>query len=174
MLNGLDQLHLISWGILFVLFVWIAVVTWKLLTVSGAKRRLDEKLVAADKASDILINVINEINEISGRQDAVGKVLKIHRELISESISLVGLVRYDAFGDIGGEFSFSAAFLDESANGLVITSINGRNEGRVYAKSVVAGKSTRPLSAEEEEAINKAVLSKSEGKRGSLVELEHH
>jgi hypothetical protein len=69
----------------------------------------------------------------------------------------VALLRYDAFEDVGGQLSFSCALLDEHGSGVVITSINGRQETRVYAKSMTRGNSSYNLSAEEQEAIRQAL-----------------
>ena len=68
----------------------------------------------------------------------------------------VGVVRYDAFGDMGGRMSFSAAFYDDGGNGLVISSINGRTETRTYAKPLVDLRSEHELSPEESQAIEAA------------------
>ena len=65
----------------------------------------------------------------------------------------VAVVRYDAFGDMGGMLSFSAALFDDNGDGLVISSINGRSETRTYAKSLVGGQSDHTLSPEEKQAI---------------------
>ena len=67
-----------------------------------------------------------------------------------------GLVRYDAFEDIGGGQSFSAALLDEGGNGVVLTSIHGRGESRTYGKAVRGGTSEHTLSPEEQQAIAQA------------------
>jgi uncharacterized protein YlxW (UPF0749 family) len=69
----------------------------------------------------------------------------------------VGLVRYDAFEDMGGHLSFSAALLDAAGNGVVVTSINGRQDTRCYAKPIRGGTSEHNLSVEEEEAIREAL-----------------
>ena len=71
--------------------------------------------------------------------------------------SHVGLVRYDAFEDVGGRLSFSCALLDDQGSGVILTSINGRQETRVYAKPVTGGVSSHNLSLEEEEAIRRAL-----------------
>jgi hypothetical protein len=76
---------------------------------------------------------------------------------IDGSVRRVALLRYDAFEDVGGRLSFSCAMLDEHGTGVVITSINGRQETRVYAKPVTARTSSYNLSAEEEEAIRQAM-----------------
>jgi uncharacterized protein DUF4446 len=77
--------------------------------------------------------------------------------MIEGGVRRVGVLRYDAFEDVGGRLSFSCALLDEHGTGVVLTSINGRQETRVYAKPVTAGASTYNLSREEEEAIRQAL-----------------
>ena len=73
-----------------------------------------------------------------------------------QALRHVGVVRYDAFGDMGGRLSFSAALFDDAGNGLVISSINGRSETRTYAKPLVDLRSDHTLSPEEEDAIRLA------------------
>jgi hypothetical protein len=79
---------------------------------------------------------------------------------LSRSVQRVGLIRYDAFEDMGGRLSFSCAMLDEHGTGVVVTSINGRQDTRVYAKPVVNGSSDHNLSEEEEDAIREALAGK--------------
>jgi hypothetical protein len=76
---------------------------------------------------------------------------------IEGSVRNVALLRYDAFEDVGGRLSFSCALLDDQGSGVVLTSINGRQETRVYAKPVTLGTSSHNLSLEEEEAIRRAL-----------------
>ncbi|MDP9184413.1 MAG: DUF4446 family protein, partial [Actinomycetota bacterium] len=76
---------------------------------------------------------------------------------IEGGVRRVGVLRYDAFEDVGGRLSFSCALLDERGTGVVLTSINGRQETRVYAKPVAVAQSTYNLSREEEEAIRQAM-----------------
>lgn len=76
----------------------------------------------------------------------------------------VGLVRYDAFEDIGGLQSFAMAVYDDNGDGAVLSSIIGRAEGRVYGKPLMAGKSDRNLTNEEQQAIELAVNAQSKTK----------
>jgi len=76
---------------------------------------------------------------------------------LADALRHVAVVRYDAFGDMGGRMSFTAALLDDAGDGLVISSINARTEGRSYAKGVKAGKSESSLSPEEQQAISLAL-----------------
>ena len=66
------------------------------------------------------------------------------------------MVRYDAFGDMGGHLSWSLALLDETGSGVVLTSIHGRSEARSYAKSIADWRCDQPLSPEEDEALEQA------------------
>ena len=78
-------------------------------------------------------------------------------ELAEVAVRHVGVVRFDAFEDMGGRLSFSAALLDGNADGVVITSINGRQDTRVYAKRIENGSSAHNLSDEELQAIREAL-----------------
>ena len=78
------------------------------------------------------------------------------RQENSEALRHLSVVRYDAFGDMGGHLSWSAALLDDNGNGIVLTSIHGRSESRTYAKNVGEWSSDQTLSPEEEEAIDAA------------------
>ena len=70
-----------------------------------------------------------------------------------DALRHLAVVRYDAFGDMGGHLSWSLAVLDNRGNGVVLTSIHGRSDARTYAKNVTAWTSSQQLSPEEEEAI---------------------
>ncbi len=72
---------------------------------------------------------------------------------LGQALRHVAVVRYDAFGDMGGRLSFSAAVVDDRGDGLVISSIHARGESRTYAKGVVGGASDATLSPEEQQAL---------------------
>jgi hypothetical protein len=73
-----------------------------------------------------------------------------------DALRHLAVVRYDAFGDMGGHLSWSLALLDDSGNGVVLTSIHGRSDARTYAKSVSSWTCEQQLSPEEEDAITHA------------------
>ena len=76
----------------------------------------------------------------------------------ADALRHLSVVRYDAFGDVGGHLSWSLALLDDAGHGVVLTSIHGRSEARTYAKSVSAWSCEQQLSPEESEAIEHARL----------------
>ncbi|NLM45757.1 MAG: DUF4446 family protein [Firmicutes bacterium] len=86
-----------------------------------------------------------------------GQALADLQEKMQRSLQAVGFVRFNAFPHSGGELSFALALLDSEASGVVISSIYGREESRMFAKPVSGGKSPYALSSEEEEAIRRAM-----------------
>jgi hypothetical protein len=76
---------------------------------------------------------------------------------IGYTVQRVGVVRFDAFEDMGGQLSFATALLDAHGRGVVLSSIHGRREARIYAKPVESGTSRYNLTDEEKEAIKRAL-----------------
>jgi hypothetical protein len=126
-----------------------------LFTIAGAGRRSSEPMqLTGDEAVGTLLG---RIERIENAVRTLNQTDKRQQVLVDGSIRRVALLRYDAFEDVGGRLSFSCALLDEHGTGMVLTSINGRQETRVYAKPVANGISSYNLSEEEEEAIRRAM-----------------
>lgn len=89
----------------------------------------------------------------SQNEESIGAILKE----LAVSKRHVGIVRFNAFNEVGGEQSFAYAELDDRKNGIVIASMHSRDTTRIYAKPIINGKSQFHLSAEEEEAIKRAM-----------------
>jgi hypothetical protein len=90
-----------------------------------------------------------QIEHLGSRVDRLG-------EQVQRSIQHTGLVRYDAFKEMGGHLSFSLALMDERRDGIVLSVLNDRDGARAYAKPVTGGRSTYTLSEEEQRAIGEA------------------
>ena len=105
--------------------------------------------VTLDDAED----VVRQLADVSKRVGDLEIVARL-------AVQHVGLVRFDAFEDMGGHLSFATALLDADGDGFVLTSINGRQETRIYAKPIERGSSRYHLSDEEQEAIRRAIASR--------------
>ena len=70
-----------------------------------------------------------------------------------DALRHLAVVRYDAFGDMGGQLSWSLALLDDAGDGVVLSSIHGRSDARTYAKSISSWRCEQQLSPEEEDAV---------------------
>lgn len=75
---------------------------------------------------------------------------------LSSALRHFSVVRYDAFDDVTGRLSFTAAILDDNGDGLVITSLHSRAESRTFLKGITAG-TAEGLSPEEQEAVDHAM-----------------
>lgn len=123
-------------------------------------RREYKILLGGSEQRDIVNTVGNALRHIDAMDKRVEAVGAEQQRLAAQgrfALQKFHLVRYDAFDDMGGRLSFSAALLDDHGDGVVITSINGRTETRTYAKPVVNLSSEHNLSAEERQAIAGAV-----------------
>ncbi len=69
----------------------------------------------------------------------------------------VGLIKYDAFPQMGGKLSFSLCMLDEKNNGFILNSVHGSDGCYTYSKEIKAGKCDLVLGVEEQNALNMAM-----------------
>jgi hypothetical protein len=120
----------------------------------GRRRSVDETPIRGEEAVSVLLARIERLEKAARTLHARDGRQQLQLEA---GLRRVALVRYDAFDDVGGRLSFSCALLDEHGTGIVLTSINGRQDTRVYAKPVEAGSSTYNLSLEETEVIGRAM-----------------
>jgi hypothetical protein len=127
--------------------------------LGGGRRRSEVKgpIHLDDALRGILEGQARQIQRLEQALRTLSATDRRQEAMIEGAVRHVGLVRYDAFEDVGGRLSFSCALLDDAGDGVVMTSINGRQDTRVYAKPIAEGKSPHNLSVEEEEAIRQAL-----------------
>jgi hypothetical protein len=138
------------------LAAWVA---W--LHRSGAllRRRLRRLIGDAEGAGldELLDRQFGRLDTIAERVEALNRLHHELEALAQRSIQKVGVVRFNPFADTGGDQSFAIALLDAAGNGLVLSSLHGRADTRIFAKQVQAGRSKHALSDEEQDAIRKAL-----------------
>jgi hypothetical protein len=126
-----------------------------LFAIAGTGRRRPRGAqMPADEAVGALLARIERLEKAARSLHATDKRQQLQ---IEAGVRRVALLRYDAFEDVGGQLSFSCALLNDRGTGVVVTSINGRQETRVYAKAITGSTSSYNLSLEEEEAIRRAM-----------------
>lgn len=143
-------------GVLALLAIWLLVLT----LLTWRTYRLQQKLFGDTKKDDlkeILQEHISRVGLVQVRLNDIEKMAAEIKRKGKKHISKVGVVRFNPFGDTGGDQSFALAMLDEDDDGVVVSSLHGRNRTRMYAKPVRAGSHTDyDFSDEEREAIRKA------------------
>ncbi|NLW08618.1 MAG: DUF4446 family protein [Firmicutes bacterium] len=111
---------------------------------------------------EVLMSLGERTKRLEERLSLVEEELARNREEALGYLQKWSLMRYKAFANTGGEQSFSLVILDRKGDGVVLSSIYGREESRVYAKAIKNGKSSYPLSEEEEQVLARALSNKSE------------
>ena len=151
-----NLLYLLILGLVFV--AWNMVLTFYLIKI----KKKNEIFFDSDQKNvyELLESVVVDNKKFNKRSEKVEQGLDEIAKVTKRSFQKIAVVRYNPFRDTGGDMSFSLALLNLEGSGIVITSIHGRGADRVYAKSIEKGKSQHNLSAEEIEAINKAIESK--------------
>lgn len=137
-------------AILFVITLW---------QLRDLKKRMG--VFFSGRQSTDLESVIGEqIKKVGVLENTVSEILKkneITDKMARGGIQKIGLVKFNAFYDAGGEQSFALVMLDNENSGMAITSLYGRDGARIYAKTIKAGKTEYSMSAEETKAFEQAM-----------------
>ena len=110
---------------------------------------------------EVILKRFKEVDELK-KEDAAKKVqLDDINELLRFAFSKMGMVKYDAFNEMGGKLSFALALLDNRNNGFLINAMHSREGCYTYVKEIINGESYINLGEEEKKALNKAINSES-------------
>lgn len=126
-----------------------AVRSYRALVGDGSPGSLAELLEEQGEQGRTILKQLNALNALHTELEARSR----------GSLQHVGLVRFNPFEDTGSDQSFAIALLDGEQDGIVISSLHGRTNTRLFAKPVQGGRSNHALSDEEEQAIAIAVSS---------------
>lgn len=149
--------YILALGILAVLAIWLSLqAAFGLRSLSRPLQRL---LRASNRPEEVLPALLGKIEENMDSVDRLSRKVQVLSEEGKHYFKYVGLVRYDAFEDIGGQQSYSLCLINGAKNGFILTYLTGINSTRSYAVSVTGGDPSRKLSDEEKRAYTEAVAS---------------
>ncbi|MBE3591494.1 MAG: DUF4446 family protein [Thermoanaerobacter sp.] len=135
--------------------IFILIINGKFLRLNRTYNKVIKTLEKGD-VFDIFSRILTENEEMKNKLDKLKIDLNSLDKEGKTAIKKVGMVRYNAFPDVGSDLSFSIALLDSNDDGIVLSGIYGRNETATFAKPIERGQSKYPLSAEEVQAIERA------------------
>lgn len=123
--------------------------------VSGLKKRLDKFLLGKDGMSleQDIIGLCEDNKFLKNSTDRNKKDIRNLYKQMEAAYQKMGLVKYDAFNQMGGQLSFSLALLDENNNGFIINSVHSTEGCYSYTKEIKNGVSAISLGTEEAEAL---------------------
>jgi len=129
-----------------------------LFKLNGLQKRYRKLSLGQDDTNleKLLLSYRQVIDDLKKDQAHLEQTADRVESMMENAILGVGLNRYNAFKDTGSDLSFSLALLNKHHQGVVLTSLFGREETRVYAKELDQGKSSYHLSEEEAKAISQA------------------
>jgi hypothetical protein len=139
-----------------VLFILLIVQTNR---VRNLKRRLDKFLLGKDGASleQDIIGIFEDNKFLRNTAEKNQKDIRTLYKRMESVYQKMGLVKYDAFQQMGGQLSFSLALLDENNNGFIINSVHSTEGCYSYTKEIKNGESSISLGTEEAEALAIAI-----------------
>lgn len=137
--------------ILITIFTNIKVKRFQLKNINFMK-----KLGNGNNLEEMIKRYIELTNYVNQKNSIIEADIKRVEKDMENCIQKIGVIRYNAFQDVGSNLSFAIAFLDRNNNGIVLNGVYARDTSSIYAKTVISGKSDYKLSEEERQAIEQA------------------
>ena len=157
-LGGIDIGYILV-GIVTVLLIVLILLIVLLVKYSNIKKRYDKFMKAKNASSleDDMHGVFEDMKLLKTNTDRNKKDIRILYKNMEKTFQKLGIVKYDAFNQMGGQLSFSLALLDENNDGFIINSVHSSEGCYSYTKEIKNGTSPISLGAEEEQALNIAM-----------------
>lgn len=140
---------------ILILLIWVIVLSVKLSRIARAHRRMIGE-TGVPKLEDVLEKVHAELSGVKEMQAQQDAKLAAQGKRLAALKGRVGVHRFNAFAEQGGEISFAVAIVSEERDGVVLTGIHSREQTFLYAKPLSKGESQYPLTPEEKTAISQA------------------
>ena len=145
---------------IFVLLILVIIETISIIFIHKRYISFMKKIGNGNNVDELLKEYIKEVKSIKKDNTEIKNYYtKLDSDLAS-CVQKVGLVRYNAFKDVGSDLSFAIALLDGNDNGVVFNGIYGSESSNIYAKPIKNRKSNYQLSDEEEYALEIAEQNK--------------
>ena len=154
-----DNMPFIVVTMAIVMIIMLCIMIRQAWNLSYMKKRYRKMMsgVDGDNLERLLMGHIDEVRHVVEENQRIDAENRRMDELLNLAVTRVGMVRFRAFEDMGSDLSYAVALLDAHNNGVVLSSIFGREDSRSYAKPIEDGKSTYPMTKEEEQALQEAM-----------------
>lgn len=149
-----------------ILMSLVAVIVYLLIKVKELSRKSAVLFKGKDGKSleGLMLKNSTDIKTMDSEIQELYNISNQINKLALSSIHKVGIIRFNPFGDIGGDQSFSVAFLDGKNTGVVISSLHTKEGTRVYSKPIVKGEADKYILTEEEKKVVKVAMLKEPSK----------
>jgi hypothetical protein len=155
----------ILWGIIAFLAAGLVGVTVALILLANRWQSTESRYrqlvqgAEAGNLQEVLNQHLAHVQDVGAALEPLRTSTRDLQTSMRSALRHVGIVRFNPFADSGGDFSFAIALADDDGNGIVLYSLHGRGESRLYAKPLKGWTSPYALAGEEAEAIRLAQAS---------------
>lgn len=156
-LLGIDSDYIII-GLVVITIVLLVLYIVNIVQISRMKKNYKIFMSGKDAKNleDTLIKRLDQIDGLLEANEANEKSIQQISNKMKLAFQKVGLVKYDAFHEMGGKLSFSLALLNETDDGFVMNAVHSREGCYTYIKEIIAGNPIVMLAEEEKEALEMA------------------
>lgn len=143
---------------ILILLILLLITIINLAQIRKLKKKYEKFMTGSDAQTleDTIANHLNEIDGLIASNAENKRNIANLTDQIQFAFQKVGLVKYDAFQEMGGKLSFSLCLLNEKEDGFIINAMHSREGCYTYIKEVIAGNCVIILSEEEKEALEMA------------------
>jgi hypothetical protein len=155
---GIDSDYIIIGlcGVLLILFILVII---NIVQMKKLKKNYRIFMSGKDAKTleDTLIQRLDQVDSLLESNEENDRNIKVLSKNMQCTYQKMGLIKYDAFHEMGGKLSFSLAMLDMRNNGFIINAMHTREGCYTYIKEIIDGNSVIVLSEEEQEALKRAM-----------------
>ena len=155
---GIDSDYIIIGlcGVLVILFILVII---NIVQMKKLKKNYRIFMSGKDAKTleDTLIQRLDQVDSLLESNEENDRNIKVLSKNMQCTYQKMGLIKYDAFHEMGGKLSFSLAMLDMRNNGFIINAMHTREGCYTYIKEIIDGNSVIVLSEEEQEALKRAM-----------------
>ncbi len=146
-------------GLVIVLIILLIMIIVSLAKISKLRKRLKKFMKGKDAQSleKEIVGLYEDNKFLKNMVDNNKRDIRDLNKRFTKAFQKVGLVKYDAYQQMGGLLSFSLAILDEENNGLILNSVHSTEGCYTYTKEVKNGTCKLELSNEERVALDQAM-----------------
>ena len=157
-LLGIDPAIIFGVLLLLIIILLIMLIV-AMVKIGNTNRRLDSFMRGKDAESleETMVEIIAELERLNASDIQKRRDIKRINDNLMITYQKQGIVKYDAFNEMGGKPSFALALLDKNNNGFIINSMHSREGCYTYIKEIVKGESYILLGEEERQALEKAI-----------------
>lgn len=148
-----DSFVIISFAINVILLIAVVICIVLIKIINKKYITFMKKIGNGSNLDDMLKKYLEDVRGVKNDNSEIKAYYTKLDKDISSCIQKIGIVRYNAFQDVGSDLSFAIAFLDRKDNGVVLNGVYGSDSSNIYAKPIKNKQSSYQLSEEEKYAL---------------------